>query len=271
MSNSADNSSARGYATLRDSIGKIAPPWGARRVMGGILWSTGLVLDALWEFVEEGVKARMPGVGTEDALPAIGDDRLIDRGPTEPASSYAVRLSGALDTWANAGGPYALLENLRAYFAPFGRPIYAVSDRSKWHWVENAVDPILMQRGDDAGLKNWRWDPVAIGAGPYKRWRGWIIIDATDGRWTQWLVGDGTIVGDGHTVGSTATINEVTSIRRIAKRYKGAHNHLVNIIVMLVSTPFGPHHGQGTGEMPNGDYDLYANRSLSAIYWQGAE
>ncbi len=275
--NSESNRAGRGYATLRDSIGRVSPPWLLERVASGILWSTGLVLDAVRELTEQGIKARMPLLRlTRPGEPhptfaLIGDDRLIDRGPLEPEDNYARRLSAAFDTWANAGGPYALLENLRAFFLPDPLPMYLVSDRSIWHVSDPPSGQVTRLRGwNNNDIGNWYWDPIANGPGPFRYWRGWIIIEAV-GRWTQWYVGDGTIVGDGHTVGSTATEEEVASIRRIVKRFTPAGGHVVNIIITFVADLFVPSKTNTDAPMPNGDYHLYENRSLDAIYWTGVK
>lgn len=269
MSNSADNATGGGYGTLADSIGRISPGFALGRVFGRLLWSIATVLDATREFVEQGVRARMPGVGTKEALPAIGNDRLIDRGPTETEDAYAHRLSGAFDTWANAGGPYALLENLMAFFSPRPLSIYLVSDRSKWHWsLPDSPSTVLRQRGDDSGAANWHWDPESL-ISPHRYWRGWVILDASDGRWTQWHIGDGAIIGDGHTIGSSATAEEVASVRRIVRRFKGAHAWVVNIIVTFTPDLFSPHNAPGSGDMPDHNYDQLDERSNNAIYWIG--
>lgn len=260
--------------TIRDSFSRGLPPWLLRRVAGRLLWSVGLILDTKNELTRQGVKARMPGVGTPTALPAIGDDRLIDRGPEEPEDNYALRLSSAFDTWRSAGNAIRLLENLRAYFLPNPLPLRLVSDRSVWHQIDQTTGIVTRQKGDDLGADNWHWDPFAAGSPPFRWWRGWVIIDAS-AMWTQWLVGElpigsGVIVGDGHTVGSTATPEQVASIRRIVRRFKPAHAHVYSIIVTFVDGLFSQHKQLTDAPMPNGNYHRLENRSTDAIYWQGA-
>lgn len=231
------------------------------------LWTIGLILDGAHDMLVDGVLARFPGYGTTEALPHIGNDRLIDRGPTEPDVGYASRLSRAFDTWRNAGGPYALLDNLRAYFEPTPIPVRVVSDRNVWHEIDPVTAEVTRTK---ASLFNWIWDPYSLLPAP-RWWRGWVIIDASDGRWTQWLVGDPDIfVGDGHTVGSTATIGEVASVRRIVRRFKPAHMHCVNVIIAFTPTIFLPTDPPGA-PMPDGDYDQLSSRSTDAIYWQGVK
>lgn len=266
--------------TIRDSFSRGMPPWLLRAIGNRLFYSIGTVLDGVNSLLREGVKARMPGVGTPGALASIGDDRLIDRGPTEPDENYAGRLTSAFDTWRVMGNPYKLLLNLAAFFSPSIQGLRLVSDRGVWYTLDpdtyDAANPsddcITRRRGsDDAGTTNWNWDPIAAGAPPYRYWRGWVIIDAA-GRWSQWHVGtDGVIVGDGHTVGSTATLEEVASIRRIVRRCKPAGAHVVSIIVTFVDGIFDASKTIATSPMPNGNYDRLDQRTTNAIYWAGVK
>lgn len=120
-------------------------------------------------------------------------------------------------------------------------------------------------------IRNWFWDLSSIPGVPHKTWRGWVIIDASDGRWTQWLVGQNPItLGDGHTLGSTATTEEILSIRRIVARLKPAGGYVVNIIVTFSSTLFRPSNPPGP-PMPTFNYagEVPGERATNAIYWPG--
>lgn len=251
--------------TIRDSFEVISPPWLTKRVAKRIGWTIGLALDGYRELVREGVKARMPGVGSADALPLIGADRQIERGPTESEESYAARLSGAFDTWRVMGNPRPLLEQLRAYFLPSPPPIRIVSDRAVWHEIDPTTAAVTRTRTSPV---NWIWDTYSAGPTP-RWWRGWVVIDSSAGPWSQWLIGEpGVLLGDGHTIGSTATVEEIESIRRIVRRCKPANVHVMNVCVTFDATLFRASNAPG-GSMPNGNFDDYANRPTDAAYWEG--
>ena len=252
--------------TIRDSFAAIVPPWLAERVAARLQWSIGLVLDAHWDMVREGVKARMPGEGTDEALPAIGADRLIERGPSESAESYAARLSASFDTWRGAGNPHKLLEQLRAYFLPNPPRIRAVSDAGVWHEIDPITAAITRTKTSPS---NWVWDGYSAPTSSPRWWRGWIVIDSSAGPWSQWLIGEpGITLGDGHTLGSTATVDDVTSIRRIVRKWKPAHVHVHDVIITFAETRFQPSDAPGV-DMPAGDYADFAARATDAAYWDG--
>lgn len=257
--------------TLRDGFRLISPPWLTRRVGERLQWTIGLALDGYAEAVREGIKARMPGVGTPEALPRIGNDRQIDRGPSESDESYAARLSAAFDTWRVAGNPAPLLEQLRAYFLPTPPPIRVVCDRSVWHEIDPTSSVVTRTKPT---VPNWVWDTHAVHASPApgapRWWRGWVIIDSSAGPWSQWLLGEpGVALGDGHTLGSTATVEEVLSIQRIVRRWKPAHVHAVHVIVTFDASLFEATNPAGA-PMPSEDYEDFASRAADAAYWEGA-
>lgn len=257
--------------TIRDSFTRGMPPWLLEDIGLRFFYSVGTVLDGVNQLLREGIKARMPGVGTPDALPAIGNDRQIDRGPTESDANYANRLSSAFDTWRTMGNAYRLLDSLAAFFDPDIPTLNLVSDRSEWHKrdPDGTIHHVKQGPGYPSGA-NWVWDTLAAGAPPYRFWRGWVIIDAA-GRWTQWHVGtDGVIVGDGHTVGSTASIEEVASVRRIVRRCKPAGANVISIIITFVNGLFDYSYDPAVEtQMPQGNYGDLSQRSTDAIYWAG--
>lgn len=95
------------------------PPWLQRthgaRLLGGI----GDVIDAQVQRAFEAVTIRFPRSSETTALPYIGRDRRIRRGPAEPASTYAVRLRSWWGDHQTRGGPHVLLRQLHAYLLGF--------------------------------------------------------------------------------------------------------------------------------------------------------
>lgn len=112
--------------TYRDSLRKISPPWLQTGLNEKILYSIGLQIDAFGDAMVAGVKSRFPGLYSFESLPLIGRERRIRRGRTEADESYAVRLTRWLTDHRRRGGPYALLAQLHAHFAPNNFPITLV-------------------------------------------------------------------------------------------------------------------------------------------------
>jgi hypothetical protein len=246
---------------FRESILEIAPPWLLGRIAQGIQYGCGLVIDALGEWAMEGVKARMPGVGTPDALPLIGRDRLIDRGPSETDANYALRLSRAFDTWATAGGAPTLLRALAVWFSPLTTtPIRLVSNSAVWHEIDLGT---LIVTKTVVGT-NWGWDAFTT------RWfRGWAILDSSAAPWTPDLWGAGNW-GDGGTWGSNATVAQVAQIRGIVEKWKPAHVFVPNIIVTFSATLFEV--ADTSPPNPSGTSDTALWRlGYNAIFWKGTK
>lgn len=97
---------------------RLSPPWLLRPTGAATMRAIAQQLDALADRVTLGVKARFPSLAPEDALSQIGKDRRIQRGPAEPADSYAKRLQIWWDSHRTEGGPYALLGQLYWFWKP---------------------------------------------------------------------------------------------------------------------------------------------------------
>lgn len=106
------------------AVKRAAPPWLRRVVGGAVLGAIGDVMNEIRDATARGVAARFPGaIDLPSALSYIGRDRVIIRGLGEPSSSYAGRLRRWWDDHRFRGGPYPLLEQLRAFYASSPRRI----------------------------------------------------------------------------------------------------------------------------------------------------
>lgn len=112
--------------TFRDSIRKVSPPWLQNGLAEVILYTIGLQIDAFGDALVAGVKMRFPGLYSYESLPLIGRERRILRGRSEPDATYAARLTRWLVDHQRRGGPYALLAQLYAHYAPNNFPIKLV-------------------------------------------------------------------------------------------------------------------------------------------------
>jgi len=253
---------------IRDYIAALSPPWlepvgedGEPSVGGGILYAATTNLDAVAQWLTEGIKARFPDTAPPDALGYIGNDRQIDRGPAEGAPGYAVRLRRAIDTWRNAGGARTILSQLAAYFTNIGTPpMRLVSDSSVWHvynWVTGITTKTVVSPA------NWIWD----GFTGTRWWRGWVIVDTTAGPFTRHLWGSVPLWGGS---GGLWGVDEppggakVSDLVRIIKKWKPANVDVHHLVLTFNSTLFES--TDTAPPNPNGNYDNPANRDPGATY-----
>ena len=245
---------------FRESIVAISPPWLQGAVGGALQYTNGIALDALGNWMIEGVKASMPGIGTPDALVYLGRDRNIDRGPLETDAAYASRLSAAFDTWSTAGSPTTLLQQFRAYFSPStATPLRLVSNAATWHTINLTTS--VVTRTPTAG--NWTWDALASTA-----WfRGWLIIDSSAGPWTAdyWSSTDSSVWGDGGTWGSSASYAEVSQMQSLLDKWRPA-NVAAQIIVVFSSTILRPTDTSPPNPSGTSDTPLWRT-GINAIFW----
>lgn len=241
--------------TIREGILEIAPPWLRRFVGERLLFTFGVIFDAQLEHLRQGIKARMPGVGTPTALPIIGDDRQIDRGPTESATSFAERLTRAFDSWRVAGNPHQLLEQLQVYFSPTKPRIRLVSNSGVWHEIDG-TGTITKSKPNPI---NWVWDAFTT-----RWWRGWVIVDAS-GTWTIDRWGDPGTWGDGGAWGSSMLTTDAQAIRNIVRKWKPANVYVPEVILVFNSSLFEASDASPPNPNGNGD-DMVWRASLDANF-----
>lgn len=104
--------------THRDLMRQICPPWLQTGNNEKFLYAVGLAVDTFGDALLAALKLRFPAYYSPDSLAVIGRERLIARGLTEPDEIYATRLIRWLDDHSTRGGPYAMLAQLHAYYAP---------------------------------------------------------------------------------------------------------------------------------------------------------
>jgi hypothetical protein len=107
----------------RESILRVVPSWLRGPVAGAVLRAIGEQLDELELRAVGAVKIRYPGLYSSTSLSALGRERRIRRGHGDSDESYALRLRRWRDDHRGRGGPYALLRQLYAHFAPDNFPI----------------------------------------------------------------------------------------------------------------------------------------------------
>lgn len=113
--------------TFRDLlITRLVPPWLRRGNAERVLYALGVQCDALADALVAGIKMRFPGYYTDESLPLIGAERRIARGRSETSVQYATRLTRWLIDHRRRGGPYAMLAQIWAHYAPATFPVTLV-------------------------------------------------------------------------------------------------------------------------------------------------
>lgn len=185
---------------------RVAPPWLQRTVGGKLLVAVGNRIDELVDRTRDGVALRFPGQDA-DALPYIGRERRIRRGPGEAAATYAGRLRGWWDAHRNRGGPYALLEQLYAFFLDtLNVQMDVVYHSGTRRWV------------DAAGTVTR--DAVTWGADGSSLWAQiWVFF---------YLGADPT----GIVTASTASDDDAEMFRAIPREWSAAHLKTVTLVLL---------------------------------------
>lgn len=178
--------------TYRDSLRKLCPPWLQNGLAERILYGLGVQVDAFGDALAAGVKQRFPGHYSFESLPLLGRERRIRRGPAETNDTYAMRLTRWRLDHRRRGGPYALLAQLYAYYAPNNFPITLVyqSGRRYRMDVNGAVarDDIV-------------WSPDAL----VTAWARWWLFFETD------------------MFGSAPSANQIADIKSVPREWNAAH------------------------------------------------
>lgn len=76
-----------------------------------------ILVDRLTDWARTSLTEHLPQYASADAVPLIGSERLLERGPTETLEQYATRLTNAVQQWGFARTPVGLL--LALYYAGF--------------------------------------------------------------------------------------------------------------------------------------------------------
>jgi len=230
----------------------------------------GLPLDIIAEAVNQAVKTRFPELAPDDALPYIGRDRVIIRGPLEPAASYRLRLLLWIEAWLGSGVGRAMLDQIAGFLTPRAARIRI--------WTQVGV--IYTREADGSFTIErvagdlWNWD------GQTSMWaRFWVVIySIADVPWTRHPPYGGTSgtwgSRTGLTWGSSATVAEARSIRGIIDEFKPALSKCQNVIISFDATAFAP--TDTAPPLPAGTWGEYwdtaslsANRDRRALYWKG--
>jgi hypothetical protein len=197
--------------TFRDQIRMICPRWLQNGIVEKILYAIGVHVDLLGDAARAAIRKRMPlTVDSEDAFHLMGRDRKLIRGLNEPPASFATRLRAWWAAHKSRGGPYAMLEQIDAYFA------HAVGGP---HTVR-----IVYANGQmiEAGGRSTIAFTPPGDPGHWARW--WLMYHfavlpgALDGTWSDPGTWD-----DGGVWDSDLTGEQVEQFRAVPKAWNAAH------------------------------------------------
>lgn len=112
------------------AINRVAPWWASTGNVGALLYGIGSALDELRDRTVRSARLALSGATDSEGaltdaekLAYLGADRGLTRGIDETDVGYAARIGAALPALRGRGGPYAMLEQLYAYYAADPFPI----------------------------------------------------------------------------------------------------------------------------------------------------
>ena len=207
--------------TFRDTMRLLSVPWLRRGYNEKLLYAIGLHADAFGDALVAGVKLRFPGVYSDESLPLIGRERRIRRGRTETTATYAVRLTRWLTDHRRRGGPYAMLAQLWAHYAPANFVIELISRNRVRYTMSTTLDPATGFGVVTRDTTSWTLDSIT--AAKWARWQlvfHWPNPVSASGHWDDdpELWDSPTTVWD-----SDLTPQEIEDIRLIPKEWNAAH------------------------------------------------
>ncbi|AKF06086.1 hypothetical protein DB32_003235 [Sandaracinus amylolyticus] len=218
------------------AVRRLTPPWLRRTHGARVTEGMADALDHLVERAVHGVKLRFPGAPPrpidEGALALTGRERRIRRGPREPAARYAARLLTWWDAHRTRGGPYALLEQMRAYFLDSLRVRMDVvyhSGTRRWMDEDGAITRDAITWNAD-GSDHWA--------------RIWIFLYVDDALVEDELVthdGEGLVTHDGEElvalsgsliVGGTVSDENAEEIVAVPREWSAAHVERTTVVLL---------------------------------------
>lgn len=253
-------------SSFRRAIRAIAPPWLLGFVGERYLYTIGLFQDAFADTLGYSVLARFPQSGIAGILPHLGRDRKLDRGPNESDDAFALRIKQARRIWRNAGGPWALMSQVQAYFSPTLPTIRVVSntqapDQATSINVWYTLSPTGERTSGVTKMNTFGTDPTAWPVGWYwgdddplnlRWWRFWVIVGAEVPSFVDPMVESET----------------VADLNRIIAKWTPPHCFMMNGIHLITDNSyFVPPFIE---PVTTGDWTDPMNRdNVNAEYWDG--
>jgi hypothetical protein len=115
----------------------------------------GSLKDTLGNYVRAAATAGCPLATMPDALPAIGYERQLIRGPAETDAQYAERLRTAFDAWGMAGTPLGMLLQIEVLYP--GIPVVIVQQAARAFTLNPDTSLPALQRLVITNLNGGGW------------------------------------------------------------------------------------------------------------------
>jgi hypothetical protein len=243
---------------FREALRSFVPPWLSDRPQLGLsrgfsfLYAMVAPQDTVLEHTVQAMSARLPGVGTTTALPLIGNDREVLRGPIETEVDYIARLKNWL-YYAKRRGSRESIAFMLHKFLPGSPKVKVISRSGAWTTV------------DASGTVNeylpgtWDWDSLSHPERAASSWDLWIIVYQS---YYGAAPNYGTNQYGGPNCFGLATPKQVFSdILRTVSVAKSAHSIARSIILTSNAADFSP--GTPGSLMPDGWWGNYSKKDGS--------
>ena len=141
---------------FRDLVKKVTPWWFRHGIAERFFYALGLVFDGLVDLAIQCLRLRFPGDNMR-ALPDIAAERRLRQGKYETDEDFAVRLRTWLQAHLDRGGPYALLEQIHAYYRPNNFDVYLYyATGSYFHMAEDgSIAHTIIEGTGAAAWAHW--------------------------------------------------------------------------------------------------------------------
>lgn len=244
---------------IRSGLRRILPSWLQDRPALGkttgfrYLYCPALLADAGVEAALQAVRLRYPSECDVSALPSLGRDRGMQRGPEMTDDLYRAALVEYLPLWEQAAHAYALARMVQLYLDP-GHPVVRIVNRQS-SWFTLAADGTFSHY--QPAVANWDWDSETHPERASNWWESWVIVYephlADDGDWGDpgnW--GDPADDGGYQAFGQSTSMQNVSAVRSFVRAFKGTHATVRSLIWSYDPTLFDPTAALGDPSLPDG-------------------
>jgi len=213
-----------------------------------------------------GVLESLPSFASTGALGLLGNDRLIDRGPSESDAAYAARLVAAPLLWRLAGTPLGLLLALSG--AGFSGMV--VAQQNGLTWSLNAT-PVLADLANLVALPSWVTRTEKANANPPLPasadgkpaiaaltipW--WTLDNPMDANGNQYCARFAVVFPSTATNPNLGVAANLTRIQGVISKWRPAKARCVGIWVVTSGKNWGDGHLYGVSTNWGGASTVYA-------------